>query len=73
MNIKEIAGVLEVSVRRDGAALNFNVVVEELDFDVYDQIVQHELDVTARHPELVVHFDIMPIAAIREERAPHAA
>jgi hypothetical protein len=70
-DIESIQGVTNVQVKRVGGALEVNVVLDKLEFSVFEKVIQKELDLFDKFPEMQVRFNVVP----REEETAilHAA
>ena len=60
MDIEQISGVREVSVKRNGDSLDVCVVIDNMEFALYEKVIQKELDLFEKFPNLQVRFDVVP-------------
>ena len=70
-DIENIEGVTDVQIKHVDGALEVNVVLDKLEFSVFEKVIQRELDLFDRFPDLQVRFNVVP----REEETAvlHAA
>jgi hypothetical protein len=65
--LDEMAGVRETSVVRTGDAVRVTVILDDMDFSRFDAVVQKELELYSRYPDLSFYFDIVSAAELEEE------
>jgi hypothetical protein len=58
MEIKDIVGVSDVSIEPAGEEIQVNVVLREMVFEVFDKVVQKEIELFDRFPEKRFHVSI---------------
>jgi hypothetical protein len=70
-DIENIQGVTDVQIRQVNGAMEVNVVLDKLEFSVFEKVIQKELDLFDQFPDLQVRFNVVP----REEETAvlHAA
>lgn len=73
MELRNIPGVRNVAVNRSGNNFDVDVLLESLDFSVFDQVVNRELYLFDEFPEFNFRFSILPAVAVDEAPALHAA
>src|SRR5271170_6967378 len=66
MELRNIPGVRDVAVNRSGNDFQVNVVLESLDFTVFDQVVKRELYLFDEFPDFNFRFSILPAVAVDE-------
>jgi|HubBroStandDraft_6_1064221.scaffolds.fasta_scaffold1701503_2 hypothetical protein len=72
-DLKNIPGVRSVVVSRAGNDFDVDVVLENLEFQIFDQVVKRELYLFDEFPEFNFRFSILPAVAVDEAPALHAA
>jgi hypothetical protein len=73
MELKNIPGVRSVAIDRKGNQFDVSVVLETLDFAIFDQVVQREVYLFDEFPEFKFRFSILPADAIDDTLSLHAA
>jgi hypothetical protein len=73
IELRNIPGVRNVAVNRNGNNFDVHVSLESLDFQVFDQVIKRELYLFDEFPRYKFHFSILPAAAVDEVPALHAA
>lgn len=71
--IEDLPGVRDVTVRRQQDDFEVTVVMESLQFPLFRQIVQKELELTDKYPDYTFDFNVLPIAVVENAPPVHAA
>ncbi len=58
IELSAIKGVRDVDITSTAGGLEVNVVLNELEFSVFEQVIQKELDLFDQSPDLRAHFNV---------------
>ena len=64
IELEEIVGVRDVKIQRNGNSFSVDVVVADLEFSTYEQVINKEIELFDRFPELSFEFNVMPASAL---------
>jgi hypothetical protein len=64
IELEEIAGVRDVKIQRSGNSFSVDVIVADLDFSTYEQVIKKEIELFDRFPELSFEFNVMPASSL---------
>lgn len=57
-DIEDLAGVVDVTVRRTGDTFAVTVLMENLEFGPFESVVKKEVELFERYPQYTFNFDI---------------
>jgi hypothetical protein len=59
-DIENIQGVVDVRVKQVNGVLEVSVVLENLEFPLFEKVTQKELDLFDQFPDMPVRFNVVP-------------
>jgi len=69
IDLSGISGVQEVNITRKIDRLEVTVILNELDFVAFDKVIQKEVELFERFPQLKTRFEVLPAIAVSESPA----
>lgn len=59
-DIENIQGVADVQIKQIDGALEVNVTLDNLEFSLFEKVMQKELDLYDQFPDMPVRFNVVP-------------